>query len=75
MCIRDSPISQFMDMAWNPHKYDVNNITRHTRDWCAQQFGESQADEAARILNLTGKYNGRCTPDVYKRQNGRIALV
>ena len=45
------PISQFMDMAWNPRKYDVNNITRHTRDWCAQQFGESQADEAARILN------------------------
>ena len=33
------PISQFMDMAWNPRKYDVNNITRHTRNWCAQQFG------------------------------------
>ena len=58
------PISQFMDMAWNPHKYSVNNITRHTRDWCAQQFGESQADEAARILNLICKYNGRCTPEM-----------
>lgn len=58
------PISQFMDMAWNPHKYDVNSITRHTRDWCAQQFGESQADEAARILNLICKYNGRCTPEM-----------
>lgn len=58
------PISQFMDMAWNPRKYDVNNITRHTRDWCAQQFGESQADEAARILNLICKYNGRCTPEM-----------
>ena len=69
------PISQFMDMAWNPHKYDVNNITRHTRDWCAQQFGESQADEAARILNLTCKYNGRCTPEMldkntYSLENG-----
>ena len=58
------PISQFMDMAWNPHKYSVNNITRHTRNWCAQQFGESQADEAARILNLICKYNGRCTPEM-----------
>ena len=58
------PISQFMDMAWNPRKYDVNNITRHTRNWCAQQFGESQADEAARILNLICKYNGRCTPEM-----------
>ena len=69
------PISQFMDMAWNPHKYSVNNITRHTRDWCAQQFGESQADEAARILNLACKYNGRCTPEMldkntYSLENG-----
>lgn len=69
------PISQFMDMAWNPHKYSVNNITRHTRDWCAQQFGESQADEAARILNLVCKYNGRCTPEMldkntYSLENG-----
>ena len=69
------PISQFMDMAWNPRKYDVNNITRHTRDWCAQQFGESQADEAARILNLICKYNGRCTPEMlnkntYGQENG-----
>ena len=69
------PISQFMDMAWNPHKYSVNNITRHTRDWCAQQFGESQADEAARILNLVCKYNGRCTPEMldkntYNLENG-----
>lgn len=69
------PISQFMDMAWNPRKHDVNNITRHTRDWCAQQFGESQADEAARILNLVCKYNGRCTPEMldkntYSLENG-----
>ena len=69
------PISQFMDMAWNPRKYDVNNITRHTRHWCAQQFGESQADEAARILNLICKYNGRCTPEMldkntYSLENG-----
>ncbi len=69
------PISQFMDMAWNPRKYDVNNITRYTRDWCAQQFGESQADEAARILNLICKYNGRCTPEMldkntYSLENG-----
>ena len=33
------PISQFMDMAWNPHKYSVEHITDHTRDFCMQQFG------------------------------------
>ena len=74
------PISQFMDMAWNPHKYSANNITRHTRDWCAQQFGESQADEAARLLNLICKYNGRCTPEMlnkntYNLENGEWQKV
>ena len=69
------PISQFMDIAWNPHKYAVNQITNHTRDWCAQQFGEKQADEAARLLNLICKYNGRCTPEMldkntYSLENG-----
>ena len=69
------PISQFMDIAWNPHKYAVNQITNHTRDWCAQQFGEEQADEAARLLNLICKYNGRCTPEIldkntYSLENG-----
>lgn len=69
------PISQFMDMAWNPHKYSVEHITDHTRDWCVQQFGgakqvgnenfgKSQAEEAARILNLVCKYNGRCTAEM-----------
>ena len=69
------PISQFMDIAWNPHKYAVNQITNHTRDWCAQQFGEEQADEAARLLNLICKYNGRSTPEMldkntYSLENG-----
>ena len=69
------PISQFMDIAWNPHKYAANQITDHTRDLCAQQFGEEQADEAARLLNLICKYNGRCTPEMldkntYSLENG-----
>jgi hypothetical protein len=69
------PISQFMDMAWNPHKYSVEHITDHTHDFCMQQFGgakqvgnenfgKSQAEEAARILNLVCKYNGRCTAEM-----------
>ncbi len=74
------PISQFMDMAWNPRKYDACNLTDHTRVWCAQQFGDEQADEAARILNLACKYNGRCTPemldkDTYRLDNGEWQAV
>ena len=66
------PISQFMDMAWNPCRYDVAHITDHTRLWCAQQFGEQQAEEAARILNLACKYNGRCTPEMLDKNTYRL---
>ena len=87
------PISQFMDMAWNPHKYPVDKITDHTRDWCYQQFGgadaatkaagqkhSAQAEEAARILNLALKYNGRCTAemldkDTYDLESGEWQTV
>ena len=74
------PISQFMDMAWNPHKYTVDNITGHTRDFCAQQFGEEQAEEAARILNLACKYNGRCTAEMldmntYSLEDGEWQMI
>ena len=58
------PISQFLDMAWNPRQYSVDRITDHVKDFCAQQFGDSQAEEAARILNLACKYNGRCTAEM-----------
>lgn len=58
------PITLFMNMAWNPERYAAGNLLEHTRAFCAQQFGEEQADEAMRILNLYCKYNGRVTPEM-----------
>lgn len=58
------PIQMFMDMAWNPKQYRADNITDHTRKFCSEQFGESNADEAARLLNLCCKMNGRCTAEM-----------
>lgn len=58
------PISLFLDMAWNPFKYSASTLLDHTREFCAQQFGEEQADEACRILNLLCKYSGRVTAEM-----------
>ena len=58
------PITMFMDMAWNPREFQANNITDHTLRFCKQQFGEEQATEAARILNLCCKYAGRTTAEM-----------
>ena len=58
------PIQLFMDMAWNPTKYRVDNLLDHTREFCAESFGEDQACEAAQLLNLVSKYNGRITSEM-----------
>ena len=58
------PIQLFMDMAWDPSKYQVTNLLDHTRDFCAESFGEKQACEAADLLNLVSKYNGRITAEM-----------
>ena len=58
------PIQLFMDMAWNPTKYHVDNLLDHTRDFCAESFGEDQACEATQLLNLVSKYNGRITSEM-----------
>ena len=58
------PIQLFMDMAWDPTKYRVDNLLDHTRDFCAESFGKDQACEAAQLLNLVSKYNGRITSEM-----------
>jgi hypothetical protein len=62
------PITLFLDMAWNPKRYAVDNLLDHPRQFCAQQFGEEQADEAMRILNLYSKYAGRVTAEMLDRK-------
>ncbi len=58
------PISFFLDMAWNPDRFNENNLFDHTEQWCAQQFGEKWASEAARLIDLYTKYNRRVSPEL-----------
>lgn len=62
------PITLFLDLAWNPTKYSADNLKDHTVDFCRQQFGDEQAAEAARILNLYSKYSGRITAELLDRR-------
>ena len=61
------PITLFLDMAWDPERFNISNLKDHTLDFCRQQFGDEYACEAARILNLYSKYNGRITPEMLDR--------
>jgi hypothetical protein len=58
------PITFFLDMAWNPNRFNAGNLLQHTERFCAQQFGEKYANEAARLINLYSKYNSRVTPEL-----------
>jgi hypothetical protein len=58
------PISFFMDMAWNPSRFNADNLFQHTVDFCSQQFGETYAVEAARLIDTYTKYNRRVTPEL-----------
>ncbi|MFP9114482.1 glycosyl hydrolase 115 family protein [Flavobacterium sp. RHBU_3] len=57
------PISFFLDMAWNPSQFNAQNLLSHTEKWAGQQFGNENAKEIARIINLYAKYNRRVTPE------------
>ena len=74
------PITLFLDMAWNPKQYEAGNFMEHTLEFCREIFGDEHADEAARILNLYSKYNGRVTPEMldartYNVDNGEWRRV
>ena len=67
------PITLFMDMAWNPRSVGRDVIATHTEPFCRQQFGEQQAAEAARILNLCCKYAGRTTAEMMDATTYNVA--
>lgn len=58
------PISFFLDMAWDPDRFNASNLMDYTREWCRQQFGEAYATEAASMINRYTKYNHRVTPEL-----------
>ena len=58
------PISFFLDMAWDPTQFNPNNLKNYIEAWCAEQFGDNYAAEAARILNQYTKFNHRVTPEL-----------
>ena len=67
------PIDLFLSMARTPEAFTAENLLDHTRAFCAAAFGEDQAAEAARILNLYCKYSGRTTAEMMDRTTYNLA--
>lgn len=58
------PIQLFMDMAWNPKEYNLQNVTDHTRNFFNSVLGCEVAEEAASIYNQNCQYMARVTPEM-----------
>lgn len=57
------PMTFFLDMAWNPERFNAGNLVQHSVDFCRSVFGDKEAEEAARLLRTYAKYNRRMTPE------------
>ena len=58
------PIQLFMDMAWNPKEYNLQNVTDHTCNFFNSVLGCEVAEEAASIYNQNCQYMARVTPEM-----------
>ncbi|MBQ8838922.1 MAG: glycosyl hydrolase 115 family protein [Bacteroidales bacterium] len=57
------PITFFLDMAWDPERYNPDNLISHSVEFCRSIFGDEHAEEAARLLRTYAKFNRRVTPE------------
>lgn len=58
------PIEFFLDMAWNPEKFNAQNVKDYYVNWSKENFGNQFAGEISEILKLYTKYNARRKPEL-----------
>ena len=58
------PTQFFLDYAWNPDRWNPENLQDYYIDWAAQIFGETFAGPVADILSPYTKFNSRRKPEL-----------
>lgn len=76
----EQAIDFFMEMAWNPDTFRVDRLQDYAERFCALQFGEAQAREAAALLSAYGRYASRVTAEMldastYHLETGEFKAV
>ena len=69
----------FMDMAWNPDRFNASNLVDYAEDFC-RWFAGDNAKEAAHILSAYNKYAARVTAEMldqntYSLERGEWTMV
>src|SRR5215203_1564860 len=68
------PTSFFLDYAWNPLKWNEDNLRSYYTNWSEQQFGPKYAKEIGEMIRRYSQYNARrkpelLSPETYHLQN------
>lgn len=58
------PMEFFLDMAWNPEKFNAGNLEQYYVNWAKENFDNQFTEEIAEILKLYTKYNSRRKPEL-----------
>ena len=58
------PMEFFLDMAWNPEKFNPGNLEQYYLNWAKENFDNQFTEEIAEILKLYTKYNSRRKPEL-----------
>jgi hypothetical protein len=67
------PISFFLDQAWNPEKWNEDNLRSYYTQWAAEQFGQQQATAIGDILRRYAQYSARRKPEMLDATTYRIS--
>jgi len=66
------PTEFFLDMAWNPEKWNAGNLDQYYTQWAKENFGDQNANEIAQIIKLYTKYNSRRKPELLNEKTYSI---
>src|SRR5437773_70871 len=58
------PISFWLDYAWNPDKWNQDNLKDYYIKWATQQFGAKYANEIGEIICKYSQYSARRKPEL-----------
>ena len=67
------PISFFLDYAWDPTKWNEDNLVDYYSTWANQQFGSKYAKEIGEVLRKYSQYSSRRKPEMLDANTYRIS--
>ncbi|MDR6337743.1 GH35 family endo-1,4-beta-xylanase [Filimonas zeae] len=58
------PISFFLDYAWNPSRWNEDNINTYYTQWATGQFGTTYAEQISEMLSRYAQFSARIKPEL-----------